>query len=311
MFYRHDTNKTANFINQFFEHRSFTDLLPYRFYDPDTHLFVNNNSLGFLWSFHPLVGNPGHHHILTSLFQSLLPAGTSLQTTLIASPCTNHIIDAWKIARTSSLYSPITHRRAHFLSHQFSRNFEGYLSFSAPLKFLQNTKLHTSFLNATKALTVTFQSCGITLQKGTPYTLFHLLYQQAFFLNKKPNHKWDPLTPLNKQCLNNPCLINIHDDHISAQHENTKHVCKLYTAKGFPDQWSQESMSLLLGPQNHQLNQITTPFFISYGAHIADEPMLKARLLTKCAQIEKQAFFPLAKWLPLSCSRSSRLALSS
>ncbi len=299
MFYRHDGNQTTEFLNEFLAYRSFVDLLPYRFYDDKLGLFVNNNSIGLLWSLPPLVGTVEHlHPTLTSFFQNNLPKGCALQATLIASPFTQSTVEHWALSRKNLAFQNLAIKRQNFFNGLFTRSFDTFISLSAPLHFYKNAKLKETFCSAGQALSSALHACGAPSTPGTPLTLFYILHHQAFFAPTAPKLQWDQRTPLNQQAFRSPCLIKVNEDHLSFQHKSTEQHSTFYTTNGFPDQWSPESMSLLLGCQQHANLQISTPFFISYGAFAPDEKTLKSRLMTKCAQIEKQAHSPLAKWIP-------------
>lgn len=86
--------------NEFLQAHSVSELLPYRSFDPETQLFLNRSSLGFVIETIPLVGcGEEIPRQLTGLFQHSLPLGSSLQCLLIASARIEERVNVWEETR--------------------------------------------------------------------------------------------------------------------------------------------------------------------------------------------------------------------
>ena len=86
--------------NEFLYAYSLSDLLPYRSFDPETQLFLNRSSKGFVIETLPLVGcGEEYPRQLTGLFQHSLPLGSNLQCLLIASSRIEERLTTWEHAR--------------------------------------------------------------------------------------------------------------------------------------------------------------------------------------------------------------------
>jgi len=94
------SSSTLKLANEFLETHSFSELLPYRSFDPETQLFLNRASVGFVLETLPLVGcGEKIPRQLTGIFQHTLPLGSNLQCLLIASPHINSWLNVWEKAR--------------------------------------------------------------------------------------------------------------------------------------------------------------------------------------------------------------------
>lgn len=130
------------------------DLLPYDTYDEQTQLFRNQDNIGFVLETLPLIGaSEEMQKEVSSLFQYILPEGSSLQTLLWADPHIGDICDSWKQARLeqaslkerehdqNSIFQRMAERRAEFLKNMafespqspyVLRNFRCILAYSQP-----------------------------------------------------------------------------------------------------------------------------------------------------------------------------------
>lgn len=79
------SNETAERIAEL-DYPHIRDLLPFKFYDSDTELFINNHSVGFVIEAQPLIGaNDNLVHGLTRILQNNIPREHALQVTLLGS----------------------------------------------------------------------------------------------------------------------------------------------------------------------------------------------------------------------------------
>ena len=77
-----------------------SDLLLYDGYDEQTQIFHNQDSIGFVLETLPLIGaSEEMQKEVSSLFQYILPEGSSLQVILWADPHIGDLCDSWKQAR--------------------------------------------------------------------------------------------------------------------------------------------------------------------------------------------------------------------
>ncbi len=92
-----------------------SDWLPYRVYDPQSRLYFNARSKGFILSVTPLIGaDERTGEILGQFFSEGLPAGACLQVLHLASPRISRIIAPWFAPRyvQGGVYEAIARHRA-------------------------------------------------------------------------------------------------------------------------------------------------------------------------------------------------------
>ena len=116
-------------------HRSrLSQFLPYRYWDEDHELFLQDRSLGFVLEITPLIGgDETTGRLLSELFTEGLPQGAICQVISYASPKIGPIVDDWAMARSrgGAFYEEMAgHRREHFRKAAF-----GSGSRSAPFFF--------------------------------------------------------------------------------------------------------------------------------------------------------------------------------
>src|SRR5271166_3310725 len=76
------------------------DLFLYDSYDPQTQLFRNQDSIGFVLETLPLIGaSEEMQKEVSSLFQYILPEESTLQVVLWADPHIGDLCDGWKAVR--------------------------------------------------------------------------------------------------------------------------------------------------------------------------------------------------------------------
>ena len=87
-------------------------------YQPETNLFFNKKSKGFILEVYPLLGaNEESINILTSLLTDVLPLETDLQFILWASPKIGETLDSFEEQRskTGELYAWLAKKRTDYL----------------------------------------------------------------------------------------------------------------------------------------------------------------------------------------------------
>jgi len=290
-------------VNELLQYFSLADLLPYRFFDPTYKIFINNQSVSVLWRIEPLIGfDEQSYKSLCSLFQTIMPMGSSLQCSLIASPHIHHHVDPWVAHHMQSPFQYIAHERERFLYEHFqgfARNFVIALSFSIPSNMFKTPAQTEAFLHTTDQIQSLLRSLGCTITRGDPHFLHYVIANMAIFsFTRLTPFTWKKAQPLHTQCIPAGYRMTINDNILYGHHHDTTMAARLYTTTDFPDQWSSQAMSCLLGAEDNNLLQINCPFFISYGIHLPTEHTLRSRIMAKCAQVEKQAHSPLARWIP-------------
>ena len=300
-------------LSDLFDKASLKDCLPYRSFDPETQIFVNRSSHGFVLETLPLVGcGEEIPRQLTGLFQHTLPLGSNLQCLLIGS---NHIgswLNKWVGARKHScrghmeILEELAKERKSYLS-----NLSGIRTFRLILSYSEPHSIFTSF-NAILALR---EQMMTTLKGwGLPIKIWNagdLLSGLDELLNPSSDLEsltipWNPYDLLSHQFMSPSSRWKIEPSQMvfdgSSFNEpslnETKSVFRLYTPRLFPTVWHLSAMGVLIGDPFDDFLRLKGNFFISYGVHIPFEKTLKTKMLAKCGNVEKQAASPIAKYVP-------------
>lgn len=282
---------------------SLQDCLPYRSFDPNTQIFVNRRSLGFVIETLPIVGcREEYPRQLTGLFQHSLPLGSNLQCLLIGSNRIGSWLNRWTDARGqfshnhSEVLGELAKERKSYLS-----NISGVRTFRLLLSYSEPNTIFTSFdaiLSLREQFITTLKGWGLPVKVWQAEDLLSGLDE---LLN--PSNDLETLTipwnihdELSCQLMSPSTRWKIEPSQITiGEHEK---IMRLYTPRLFPPVWHLGAMSVLIGDPFDEFLRLKGSFFLSYGIHICNEKTLKTRMLAKCGNVEKQAASPIAKYVP-------------
>lgn len=301
------SSATLRMANEFLATHSLGEILPYRSFDPETQLFYNRESLGFVLETLPLVGcGDDVPRQLTGLFQHSFPQGSNLQCLLIASSRTGQTLENWEKKRQalpshmrSKVLQELASERISFLKeHSHGKGVRTYrllLSYSQNVCSLPSTE---DILSLREQLLTTFIGFGLPVKVWQAEDLLQgldeLLNPSARLLN--PALRWNPYDSLSHQLINPETRLVVEPSQLSIG--EGEQVMRLYTMRQFPPVWHLGAMGNLIGDPFNDFLRLQGGFFLAYGIHICNEPTLKTRMLAKCGNVEKQAASPIAKYVP-------------
>ncbi len=293
--------------NEFLGTHSLGEILPYRSFDPETQLFYNRASLGFVVETLPLVGcGDDVPRQLTGLFQHSFPQGSNLQCLLIASSRIGRTLENWENKRKvlpshmhSEVLQELASERISFLKEHSHgkgvRTFRLLLSYSENVSSLPSTE---DILSLREQLLTTFRGFGLPIKVWQAEDLLRgldeLLNPSASLLD--PSLRWNPYDSLSHQLISPETRFIVEPSQLSIGER--ERVIRLYTIRQFPPMWHLGAMGNLIGDPFNDFLRLQGGFFLAYGIHICNEPTLKTRMLAKCGNVEKQAASPIAKYVP-------------
>lgn len=242
-----------------FNHAQIADLLPYRSFDSERKVFINDNSIGFILEGSPLVGaNDGVVEAISGVFTDGIPEGCSVQFLNWASPKIGDIFDHWRQPRDlqGGIYQKIADERIkHFkeanhkslfgLSSPYTlKNFRLVVAVSMPFrekneggdlvgvlkkfftseqenedKISEVTKKICSFREKLKAA---LNTAGIQSSVAGPEELINFLDEIINFDVSPWKEKlpYDPLNPINKQIIDPENVLVRDKEHVTLYHNN-------------------------------------------------------------------------------------------
>jgi len=323
------SSATLRLANEFLTSHSLGEFLPYRCFEPETQIFYNLSSLGFVIETLPLVGcGEEIPRQLTGLFQHSLPLGSNLQCLLIASSRIEPWLKGWESARRGRSDSKTTSQS--FILEELSkercsslrglsqengvRTFRLLISYSEPSLRAPSKRESASSSSIDAILALREQFITNLKGWGLPVKVWNaedLLNGLDELLNPSDNldHSnisWNPYDALSNQLMSPSSRLVVEPSQLIFGEEEKEHsqrdlsqqVMRLYTPRLFPATWHLGAMNTLIGDPFDEFLRLQSGFFISYGVHVCNEKTLKTRMLAKCGNVEKQAASPIAKYVP-------------
>ncbi|MBY0501648.1 MAG: type IV secretion system protein TraC [Alphaproteobacteria bacterium] len=309
-------SSTLRLANEFLYSHSLSELLPYRGFDPETQIFINQASLGFVIETLPLVGCGDEiPRQLTGLFQHALPLGSSFQCLLLGSQRIEPWIKTWENARRgrSEILEELAKERGAYLrslsqgvnpSWSSVRTFRLLLSYSEPSSTSQSIE---EILALREQLLTTLKGWGLPVKVWQAEDLLRGLDELLnpceglpdFNSNQNyqsPEVIWNPYDALSHQLIGPATRVEIAPSQLIFG--EAEKVMRLYTPRLFPPFWHQAGMGILIGDPFDEFLRLQGSFFLAHGVHICSEKTLKTQMLAKCSSVEKQAASSIAKYVP-------------
>lgn len=285
-------------------------LLPYETYDEQTQLFRHQDSIGFVLETLPLTGaSEEMQKEVSSLFQYILPEGSSLQTILWADPHIGNLCDTWKDTRrqSSPIIQKLAERRAEFLkdmafeSQQFPytlRNFRCFLAYTQsdpgnnPVAIEAVTQILSQLKTALEMLRL-----PVTVWR--PEDLINTL-EGMLCLDPSVTHardrRWNPLDSIQSQISHAESNLVVGPNGLSLNQGKVQ--LRTYKVRDYPELWTLHAMGMLIGDNERDMAQIPCPFLIHYGVHVPKQDGPQKQVCSKAFYVEAQSQSPLSKYMP-------------
>jgi len=270
-------------INAYFEHYRLHTLLPYRSYNPDTQIFHNEDSVGFVIECHPMVGSTEEmQREISGLFQHTLPEGTNLQVILWADPRIEPILKNWAAPRRNQgqIFEKLADKRIEYFK---ERIFKAHINtplrnFRCIIAFSQKGEISNSYdldkiLNLKAQVMTMLETLNVSASVMDASGLINLLDGLINF-NKKTSpssFKWNPFDSINEQIPAPGNSLHITNEGLLLDED--KYSIRAYTVRSEPDVWSLYAMNELLGDNLRDQSRVKCPFLIHYGIHSFSYPL--------------------------------------
>lgn len=296
------SSSTLRLANEFLLSHSLSEMLPYRSFDPETQLFINRSSLGFVIESLPLVGcGEEIPRQLTGIFQHTLPLGSNFQCLLIASSRIDLWLNSWEKAREgrSEVLEDLSKERTSYLrglsQGKGVRTFRLLLSYSGQVSSSQSMD---EVLALREQLLTTLKGWGLPVKVWKAEDLLVGLDEllNPCYQLESSLVSWNSFDSLSHQLMSPSTRIGVEQTQLVFG-ENER-VMRLYTPRLFPPLWHLGAMGILIGDPFNEFLRLQDGFFISYGIHVCHEKTLKTKMLAKCGSVEKQAASSISKYVP-------------
>ena len=287
------------------EFQLISDLLPYRFYDDEKQIFINDNSVGFILEATPLIGaNDDVIDTLSGMFSDAIPEGCTIQFINFASPKVGPIFDRWKELRYAQggIYKKLAEKRVAYFksanhksifdSSSFTlKNFRLIISVSLSIKgdesadFMQRAvkmisggrqNSESNFLSIMEKISsfketfkTTLRTAGIPSSEMIPRDLINFLDEIINFdvSTHKKDLPYEELLPINKQIIDPENHLKIDRDQLTifADDESKRTNIRCFSVRNFPTHWAQWQCRDLIGDYFQDLRRMEYPFLTSFS----------------------------------------------
>ena len=286
------------------------DLFLYETYDEQTQLFRNKDSIGFVLETLPLIGaSEEMQKEVSSLFQYILPEGSSLQVILWADPHIGDLCDNWQLARQGQMpiIQRLAQRRAEFLkttafdsqqSPYCLRNFRCFLAYTEsdpgnnPVAIEEVVQILSQLKTALEMLRL---PVTVWRPEDLINTLEGILCLDPSIITPR-KRKWNPLDSLQSQITSAESSLLVGSNGLVLNDGNIQ--VRTYQVRQYPEGWSLHAMGRLIGDNERDMAQIPCPFLIHYGVHVPRQERLQRNVCSKALYVDTQAQSPIAKYLP-------------
>jgi conjugal transfer ATP-binding protein TraC len=308
-----------------------SSLLPYETYDPETGIFLNKNSQGFMLEVAPLTGATEQTvSILGSLLTDVLPITADLQCLLWASDKIGATLDAFAQERSSAgeTFAWLAQKRAEFLKQgtlnsltrsgsTILRDFRLFLVISLPLKDRSAetetlVRLREDFVSSLNSVNMACRSIPI---ENFISVISDLLNPTRSVYPAQ--QRWNELDSLALQVTDPEHCCRIYDDKLtfsrpsvaSSSSENSAspddkqppvEQCEVhcFSVRDFPESTGLWCMQENIGQLFNAALQIPCPFVVSFHLRAEDAEKSATKAQMHFMNKESTARSPLAKFKP-------------
>ena len=287
-----------------------SQLLPYQAYDPESQLFHNKKSSGFLLEIAPLVGSDEESiGFINNLLCDVVPSAVDCQVLLVASNKISSILDYYYqshcgqgeifewLAKKRIDYFEQGANQSLFKSYPYViRNFRVILVFSKT----HCRGLEEELLLLREGVVAALKSLN---RRAKIYHADDLLQLAEEILLPSPeiqqhSKQWDPYQLLNQQITDPSCLLTVETEHLCLERDNQNYVMRAFVVDDFPKHCSQQQMNNSIGKLFNQLRQIPTPFIISCHLKLQDQRKSQQKAQMNFLSKDRDANSPLQKLNP-------------
>ena len=296
------------------------DLLPYEAWDPETGIYRNQDSLGFVLAGAPATGlDERTLEVLSGLFAQGLEKETTIQICLFASPYIQPWLDAWAERREGEVFEGLARRRVAHLSRgnwssllnehsQLARDYVLVVSVERPLApHSQDSELEPErkrMEKLRKAFQGVLTAADLQLEPLHPKGLVNLL---DIMLNPpraaRPTLEWDEDRLLREQMVSADTAVLVDRDALLLDHGGFRVDVRPLSVRQYPRQWAGWSMGNMIGDFYTDTLRIPCPFLHTLTVYIPDQAKEGGKIKAKTARATQMSDSPIGKYIPAWAER--------
>jgi conjugal transfer ATP-binding protein TraC len=289
-----------------------SSLLPYRVFDEESALYVNDDSYGFILEVTPLRGaSRDTVNILNGMFTNAVPEGCAIQVMNLASPKIGAALETWRRARDSSpdVYKKLADKRVEhyqgkswksFFKNPFLlRDFRIFISASIHTRY--GSKGKKALLSFREQLEATLQSSGMDSTLIHPEAFIGLL-EELVVPSKDinpPHRKWHKQESIKQHISNLEQIVKVSPEGLTFEKIGEEPIeVRSFTVREFPEYWAQWLNTDLLGDAYSDFLRIPCPFMTVCSFIYGQEEKERSKANLKSLRALQKAGSGIARFMP-------------
>jgi conjugal transfer ATP-binding protein TraC len=275
-------------LEQCFDYESLNRLLHYDGYSPDTNIFHNKKSQGFILEAYPLLGaNEETVNILTSLVTDVLPANTDLQFILWGSPKIGEILDRFEQARSGNgeIFEWLAKKRTDFLKKGafkslttqgtfILRDMRLFISVSQPRTGTQDCSdklmaLRDDIASSLKSIQMPTMNVAVNEFISVMTDMLHPSSDVY-----PTRQEWNPYDSLSQQISHPEYFIRVYKDKLQFENREDKWEARALSVKEYPKSMAQYDMTNAIGKLFNDSLQIPCPYIKTLSLRLFENDAL-------------------------------------
>jgi len=314
---------TIEQLKAFNERFRLSSVLPYQAFDPETSLFYNRDTLGFVLHAVPATAITAERlQVLNQIFNMNARPDTVIQVTMYADPNVEPILGAWERAKTNNpdpekdaVFRRLASSRVEKLAGakwdslfqdqaSLVRNFHLMISYVIPVPAGMNAadmpKEDVDFLLRTReAIIGTLTSANIN---SVPMSAERLINMVSGALNPsreaQPWIRYDDNNPINEQMVDPDTVFLPGSGTSSLIHKGQAFSVMPYHVRQFPQVWPGMNNGELIGSFTNNILRVRCPFMLTLTVHVPDQVTAKGKVQRMQTRATQMADSPVAKFVP-------------
>jgi len=294
-------------------HYRLSGLLPYEQWDEDSGLFINDDlSMGFILEVQPATGlDRARLDVLAGLFKQDVPAGTSMQVCLYASPALAPWFDHWQRLRHGVLYATLAERRASYLGDAnwaslfrdqplLLRDFRLFISVLTPPPWGDSRDTHgEELLRLQSALLGILESANLPARALDAGTFVRLLDTMLNPGRERSTLRWQPRTLLREQAVDGDTILFVGRDGLGSARGGDHTAWVLRPAREHREQWAGWRMTDLIGDLFSNSLRLPCPFLHTMNVLFPEQSSARDKAQFNAVRATQMADSPIGRFLPV------------
>ena len=305
-------------MKEFSKKHRLSELLPYESYDPQTRLYYNKDTVGFM-----LIANPATKlsvqdiSILNEIFAQNHRPNTCIQISMISDPNIDDLLDQWgdhkktpKDAQNLEMFQLLVEKRKDYLlkgrfesifkdEKQLVRDLNLIISYTIPLHLEGVSKEGIDFLDRSRnSVEGILRSVGIYSTNVTPNIFLNVLngLLNPSRIERQPILVHDEQNLISDQIIDRDTMYLFGPGTTSIVHGDEAFTMIPIHVRQFPQNWRAYLNGELVGAFIENERRLTCPFIMTMTVHVPDQVSAKGLVKRKFTRATQMADSPLSKF---------------